>query len=154
MAHGQREGRAEEDHHFAGFHISGSLDEPQCLHGDRQHVTVAFLLRPLVRLDGVLDRQRMQLQVLTQPLQLVLTGVVHPDPGELVGLEHRQAVEGVVASAVLLPDVDLLALARLLSVDHTLHALSGASAATFHAQGAIGPTSRTPSAPGEHKTFT
>lgn len=133
---GQGEGRAEEDHHFTRLDVRRPLDEPQGLDRHGQHVAVAFLLRPLVGVDRVLHGEPVQPQVVGQLLELLLPGFVHADPGELVGPQVRQAGQGGLAPAVLLPAVDLLPLIRRLLIDRALHAPPNASTSAFHAPAA------------------
>ena len=52
---------------------------------DEQRVAVLFDLGLLMRLAGILDRKRMQIELLLDPLQQVRTGLVESDPDDVVG---------------------------------------------------------------------
>src|SRR6218665_1724217 len=49
---------------------------------DKQRVTVALELRPLVPLAGILNGKRMKVELGGEHIQFCVGGAVHPEPGE------------------------------------------------------------------------
>jgi hypothetical protein len=62
---------------------------------DEQRVVITFDLGPLMRVDRILDGQRMQLELGGEPLDLVLIGSVQADPGHTLRI-RAETVEGFV----------------------------------------------------------
>lgn len=102
VPHGDDEVGAHEHHDLAGLDdLAGGghrlvrhvVDGPQ---HQEQHVVVAFQLRPLVGVDGVLDHQFVQPERLGHALHLPLVGGEQPDPHEsftpCADLGHRGLV--------------------------------------------------------------
>src|SRR5207344_2957475 len=79
---------AEENHHLAGLDdLTGRcefvmLDVPHGLENGEEHVVVAFELGPLVRLDRVLDGERVQVEPFCDAGELNLVRLVQADPDE------------------------------------------------------------------------
>ena len=126
VADGDHEARAEEDHHLADLDELLAVDVARGLEHDEERVAAVDLeLGSLVGVDGVLDRQRMQLEVPADRLDHPGARVVQPDPYEAVpagvglaqrGLELDVAAEplaGLVEAAVDHRRADLLLAQRL-----------------------------------------
>ena len=80
VAHRDHVVRADEDVHLAELDRLGLVDVPRRLQHQERHVAVALELRPLMTDEGVLDRQRMQVEHLRDLVHLVGIGSVEPDP--------------------------------------------------------------------------
>ena len=126
MANGDHEARAEEDHHLADLDELVAVDIARGLEHDEERVaSVDLELGPLVGVDGVLDGQRVQLEVPADRLDHARARVVQPDPHEAVlagvGLAQRrleldaaaEPLAGVVQAAVDDGRADLLLAQRL-----------------------------------------
>ena len=85
VADGDQEVRAEEEHHLAdvdelvGADVAGRLDD------EEERVAVDLELRPLVRADGVLDGQLVQVELASNRVELLCGRLDEPDPGEAAG---------------------------------------------------------------------
>ena len=84
VADGDHEARADEDHHLADLDRLGAVHVAGGLEHEEQRVAEDLELRPLVGVDGVLDRQRVQLEALAHRLDDLGAGVVEADPDEAV----------------------------------------------------------------------
>ena len=110
MPDGDHEVGAGEDHDLAGLHHLagggefGVLDVADGLEDREQHLVVLLHFGPLMRVYGVLDRQRMQAEQLGESGEFLLRRLVQTDPDEavarLTGLPQC-LLDGAVA--VLLP---------------------------------------------------
>ena len=109
MADGDDETRAREDHDLADLHRLGAVDVARRLEHEEQRVAEYLELRPLVGVDGVLDRQRMELEALAHRLDDLGAGVMETDPDEAVVACVGLAERGL--------EVDLAALTVALVVD-------------------------------------
>ena len=102
-AHGDDEPVAEEDHDLAGLDVRGLLEVAQGLEHHEDRVVVQLDLGALVALDGVLHRQRVQLELVVDEVELLVGGVLQPDPQEVLGVaadaEALQLVTEVPAGA-------------------------------------------------------
>ena len=105
MPHGDDEPWTDEDRDLAEqdglglVHIAGRTEH------DEQGVPVALELRPLMRLDGVLNRELVQAKLVRDRIELVLARLVESEPrdrvaspagivqlGEVVGLRRTTAI--------------------------------------------------------------
>ena len=84
VADGDHEARAGEHHHLADLDRLGAVHVPRGLEHEEQRVAEHLELRPLVGVDGVLDRQRVQLEALAHRLDDLGARVVEADPDEAV----------------------------------------------------------------------
>jgi hypothetical protein len=112
MAHRDHEARADEDVDLADVDELLGVDVARGLEHEEQRVAVDVDLRPLVRVDGVLHGQRVQVEVAPDRLDDAGRRVVQPDPHEAVAAggrtRHRRleidaaalALAGVVQRAV------------------------------------------------------
>ena len=99
-SHRDDEPVADEEHHLTGLHVRGLFDVAQGLHHDEDRVVVELDLGPLVALDGVLDRERVELELVVDEVELGVGGVLQPDPEERVGVvAAAQLLEGVAEVA-------------------------------------------------------
>ena len=73
---------ADEDQHLTELEHLFVVDVAKGLHHDEQRVVVALELRALMRVNSVLDRQRVQRVDLGDVLQLELARLGHADPRE------------------------------------------------------------------------
>ena len=94
VADGDHEALAEEDHDLADLDELLAVDVARGLEHDEERVAAVDLeLGALVGVDGVLDGQRVQLEVLAHRLDHARARVVQPDPHEAVlagvGLAQR-----------------------------------------------------------------
>ena len=74
---------ADEAHQLAGLDVGGLLHVAQRLEHDEDAGLVELDLGPLAALDGVLDGQGVQLQLLVHLVELRLGRVLQPDPQEV-----------------------------------------------------------------------
>ena len=81
---------ADEDHHLADLDRLGAVDVAGGLDDEEQRVAEHLELRALVGVDGVLDRQRVQLEALAHRLDDLGAGVVQADPDEAVAARRRR----------------------------------------------------------------
>jgi hypothetical protein len=108
VADGDDEARAEEDHHLADLDELVAVDVARGLEHDEQRVAAVDLeLGALVAVHGVLDGQRVQLEVLADRLDHARARIVQADPHEAVlagiglaqrALELDAAAEALAAS--------------------------------------------------------
>ena len=97
MANSDHEARPDEDLHLAEDHRLRLVDVAGRQQHDEQRVVVSLQLRPLMRLDRILDCELVQLKLTRDSLELVLAGLVQAQPGHGVarlagGVQLRQAV--------------------------------------------------------------
>jgi hypothetical protein len=100
---------------LAGLDGVVGVDVPEGLEGEEQALVVPLELGPLVGLERVLDRERVQTERVRDVVELALAGLVeaHPDEVTLLGGLGPHLVE-LVREAV---DLDALALAVERAVD-------------------------------------
>ena len=103
---------ADEEHDLAGLDVARRLDVAQRLEHDEHRRLVLLDLGALVAVDGVLDGQRVQVQLLVDEVELLVGGVLEADPQEAV-LGEAQHVELVTEVAA--------ALTPTLAVDGLVH---------------------------------
>ena len=126
VADGDHEALAEEDHHLADLDELLAVDVARGLEHDEERVAAVDLeLGALVGVDGVLDGQRVQLEVPADRLDHARARVVQADPHEAVlagvGLAQRgleldaaaQPLAALVEAAVDHGRADLLLAQRL-----------------------------------------
>ena len=96
MAHRDDEAVADEDEDFAELDPLLGIDPAGRLQDDEERIAVDLELRPLVRLDRVLDGQLVEAELAADRLELLLGWLVQADPGEdtfapalLVGVFER-----------------------------------------------------------------
>ena len=82
MADGDDEVVADEDHDLAESHDLVGVDVLRGLEHDEERVTVKLELGALVGVDRVLDRERVQRELLPDRVELLLGRFVEADPGE------------------------------------------------------------------------
>lgn len=99
MPDGDHEPVAEEYHDLADLDQLRGFVVRRGLEHDEQAVVVLLQLRPLVGVNGVLDRQRVRAELQGDVLELGRGGLVQPHPDEallLVSGRHRR-VQGQVS---------------------------------------------------------
>jgi hypothetical protein len=82
VPHGDGEVRAEEQVQLAELDLLGRVLVPRRLEDDEQRAPVPLELRPLVGLDGVLDRELGQVEQLGELTQLLRLGPVQTQPDQ------------------------------------------------------------------------
>ena len=82
VAHGDHEVAVDEQQDLADLDDSSVVDVAHGLQHHEQRVAVHLELRPLVRVDRVLDRERMQVELLANGVELLLGRLEQPDPHE------------------------------------------------------------------------
>ena len=113
VADGDHEARAGEHHHLADLDRLGAVHVAGGLEHEEQRVAEHLELRALVGVDGVLDRQRVQLEALAHRLDDLGAGVVEADPDEAVAARVGLGERGV--------ELDQAALPVTLVVDAAVH---------------------------------
>ena len=89
VPHGHHEVVADEHVDLAGLDRVVLVDVPERLEHQEQAVVVALQLGSLVRLDRVLDGQRVQAEGVGDVGELGLGGLVQADPDEVARLARR-----------------------------------------------------------------
>jgi hypothetical protein len=113
VPHRDDEVLADEQHDLADLDVGGLVHVAQRLDDHEQRVAVELELGALMGVDRVLDRERVQLQLVGDLVELRRGRLVQADPHEAVALPAR-GVQGVAQVAV-----DVVAAA--LTVDGAIH---------------------------------
>ena len=94
MAHGDDERLADEEHDVTELDLLAVLVVSHRLEHDEQRVVVLLNLGPLMRVERVLDREIVQLELLGHLVQLGLGRFVQTDPDEgvVLGAGRREGV--------------------------------------------------------------
>ena len=95
VAHGEDEGRADEDVDLAELDLLGLVEVPRRAKDDEQRVVVALELRSLVREDCVLDGERVELELRRQATRPRALRAVEADPRHAVGLSAQASYVSV-----------------------------------------------------------
>ena len=103
VADGDHEARAGEDHQLADLDRLCAADVAGRLDHEEQRVADDLELRALVGVDGVLDRERVQLEAPADGLDDLRAGVVEADPHEAVAARVGTAERGLELDAAALP---------------------------------------------------
>ena len=103
VAHGDHEARPEEHHHLPDLDGIVGVDVAGGLEHEEQRVAEDLELRALVGVHRVLDRQRVQLEVLRDRLDDLGAGVVETDPDEAVAAGVGAIERGLELDAAALP---------------------------------------------------
>lgn len=95
----------DEEHDLAGLDVGRRLDVAQRLEDGEHRPVVALDLPPLTALDRVLDRERVQLELVVDDGELAVRGVLQTDPDErarvLVRADAGELVTEVLAGTTL-----------------------------------------------------
>ena len=86
VANGDHEVVAEEHQQLAEIDHLLRIHVARGLQDEKNHVPVDLELRPLVRIDGVLHGQRVQVELAFQRVELLRRRLVQPDPDEVAVL--------------------------------------------------------------------
>jgi hypothetical protein len=115
LADGDQRPRGDERSQLTGDQLAGVMSQADGVGGEEVVVLVAVQLGPLMLLDGVLDGQRVQPELLGDDLQVLLVGLAQVQPHhrvrlleeggdlggrEVLGLQHPLAVQPRMAHAV------------------------------------------------------
>ena len=95
VADGDHEARTDEDHQLADLDRLGAAGVTGGLDHEEQRVADDLELRALVGVDGILDRERVQLEPLAHRLDDLSAGVVEADPHEAVAARVGTAERGL-----------------------------------------------------------
>ncbi len=108
---------AHEDGDLAGLHGVTLVDVPEGLEDQEERFVVALQLRALVGVQGVLDRQGMEVEELGDPAHLGLVRLVHTDPDEVTVTSPGVPDRTEVVAAHVERDTDTVAVQRAVD-DH------------------------------------
>jgi hypothetical protein len=111
VADGDDEVGSDEHEHLAELDHLGGVDIARGLQHQEDHLVVDLELRTLVCMDGVLYRERVQVELASERVELLLGRLVEPDPHELAR---------VVALVVRVAELDLAVAPLAVLVDRAV----------------------------------
>ena len=86
VPHRDHEVGADEDHHLADVDELLGAEVAHGLDHEEERVAVDLQPRPLVRADGVLDRELVEVELAPDRVELLHRRLDQPDPGEAAGV--------------------------------------------------------------------